>query len=163
MSTSPQVSASDKYLNRIREEGRWNSRCGHRAGVKFSPTLPVNKFTPDEQVAWAWDEAQKDEEPREERPIHTGGNFWYCGSPATEAREFFKMLQRGVADLQTLRGDIGISPEQMEDLNKWIASKPKLESRIRRTMAYRQRALVAFDKLVENDAALSRLQTAAAD
>jgi len=162
MSTSPQVSASAKYLDRMREERYWNNRRGHRAGVKFGPTLPVNK-SPDRQAAWAWEEAQKAEGQTEEVPIHTGGH-WFHGSSTNEAKDFFKLLERGVSDLKTLRRDIAISREELADLTRWITRQPKLESRIKRMIDHRVRVLDEFNRLVaESCAAQTTPQNAAAD
>ncbi len=157
MSTSPQSSAQ-QYLIRARAEAHWNRR---RAGVKSGTSLPVNKCTSQDEFDRAWEEALRAEpftSPETDAPIQAA--LWYCGNPLGEAREFLKLLQRGVCDLEKLRSDIGISVSEMADLSAWIAWKPSLESRIRRMIVYREKVLAAFNALVESDAALTTPQTA---
>ncbi len=157
MPTSPQTSAQ-QYLIRARAEAHWNRS---RARVKSGPTLPVNKCTSEDQAARAWEEVLRHEPPWTDADLN--GDFpadlWYCGSWKNEAQEFFKLLQRG-HNVETLRGDIGISVAEVDDLNRWIAWKPSLESRIRRMIVHREKVLAAFNTLVENDA---RSQPSAAD
>ncbi len=166
MSSSPQVSASNQYLNRMHEEGYWNHRR-RTGGVKSGPGPrgTVNQITAQEEALWS--EAQREVQSAQFADFDEGittATLWYCGSWKNEARDFFKLLQRGVSDVETVRADIAVNALEMADLNAWIAWKPNLESRIRRMVAYRAQMLDEFNRLVaENDAALTRSQTAAAD
>ncbi len=135
--------AADIYLGRMNEGARWNNRRGHRAGEKFGPTLPVAH------------EADAAEEKT---------NVWYVGGSAKrEARELFLMAGRNGHTIEELRGDISITTEEMVQVDRWCEQEPCLASRIRGAINYRGAVLAAFDKLVENDAALTRSKTAAAD
>ncbi|SRR5713226_4569128 len=143
MATSPQTSATSYFL-RMKQEGRWNHL---RAQQRPGPALPVLKFAPKEDLAW--EEARRAEAHRElesDLPLHA--DLWHCGSAANEAKEFFKMLQRGVSDHATLRSDIAISASQMEDMNRWKERNPRVASSLERMIAHREKVLAAFDALV---------------
>ena len=160
MSTSPQLTASDRYLQRVHEEGRWNRRRTGAVKSGPGPTLPVNRCPSEDQVAWAWEKARTESLTETETDAPIQADLWYCGNPAGEAREFFKLLSRGVSDLEKLRNDIGISEVERADLNAWVEWRPNLKSRIERIVDYRQRTLDEFNRLVAEDAALTTPQTA---
>jgi len=146
MSTAPQTSATSYFL-RMKQEGRWN----HHRAQQPGPTGTVIKFAPKEDLAW--EEVRRAEARREihdtlETEAH--GDIWYCGNAAGEAREFFKLFERGVSDLKTLRADIGISVWQMEDMNRWKGWNPRIASSLQRMIAHREMVLATFDRLVEN-------------
>jgi len=120
MPTLPQTSAQ-QYLIRARAEARWNHR---RAGVPFGPTLQVNKFTPDDQTAWALEEARRSEAnvPPTELPNEP---LWSTGSVLYEAREFVAMLGRNGNTVEDLRACIGISAAELQELNQWADTEPQ--------------------------------------
>ncbi len=149
MSTAPQTSATS-YFQRMKQEGRWN----HHRAQQPGPALPVLKFTPAEDLVF--EEARRAEARRE---IHATpdteahGDIWYCGNAAGEAREFFKLFERGVSDLKTLRADIGINVWQMEDMNRWKGWNPRIASSLQRMIAHREKVLALFDALVSRGTA----------
>jgi hypothetical protein len=138
MSTSPQISASDKYLHRMHDEGRWNKRRGRHAGFSPGPVLP---------------ELPSATECGEDSASEAT-NLWSTGSVLSEAREFAVMVGRNGWNVEELRADIGISPEELVELEKWCEAEPTLAWHIRTLVHYRQRVLAAFNVLVENEGVL---------
>ena len=155
MSTSPQSSAQ-KYLIRARAEAHWNRR---RAGVKSGTSLPVNKFTLDDQTAWALEEARRSEANASPTEL-PNEPLWSTGSVLYEAREFVAMLGRNGNTIEDLRACIGISAAELKELNQWADTEPRIAMHIRKMIDYREAVLKLFNELVASDAALTTPQTA---
>src|SRR6266478_2830766 len=144
MPTLPQTSAQ-QYLIRARAEARWNHR---RAGVPFGPTLPVNKFTPDDQSAWALEEARRSEANVSPTEL-PNEPLWSTGSVLYEAREFVAMLGRNGNTVEDLRACIGISDAELKVLNEWAEAEPRIATHIQKMVRFRRAVLGEFDCLLE--------------
>src|SRR5712692_587695 len=129
MATSPQTSAAH-YFHRMKQEAFWNRRERKAEEPHDLTLLPV------------LNEADLQPEPPTD--------LWFVGSPQLEAKEFFEMLQRNGHTVEELRADIGISPAEMLQLDRWCEQEPCLAWRIRKMVSYRQQVLAGFNSLVEN-------------
>jgi hypothetical protein len=168
MSTSPQLSASDKYLYRMREEGHWNRRRARDAVELHGPTLPpvFNEATApppvkDLRAHYAqkiWEELRESDVPQRKRD----GDLWRPGSPAIEALCLYEMIGKNGDDVQSLRELIAMSDADRRELRLWTEQEPQLRYKIEGMIYYRELVLSAFNRLVENNAALTGSQTALA-
>jgi hypothetical protein len=137
--------AADLYLGRMREEGRWNRR-GRTTSEAHGPRLPELPSASECEEASASEVA----------------NLWSTGRAETEAKEFYALLGRNGETAEVLRETIGVSGVELKELSEWAEAEPYLASHIQAMIDYRMEVLAEFNRLVENDAAESRSQTAVA-
>jgi len=77
--------------------------------------------------------------------------------PKREAAFFYGLFLRG-HDAETLRRDIAVPPEVIAKWHREAEREPQLRDVLTRVVEYRRHVLAIFESLIDNEAAIQRIQ-----